>query len=71
MLNNLKKLTKIVTKKTECNRLGFTSVWVWAVLKFLVSIKNNRQYKKLPWDNFVKIKKDFAKLFVVCKIFNN
>ena len=65
MFNNLAKLTKILTKKINVyNRFCFISVQVWAELRFLVSIKNFGQYKKLPWDNkFMKKKRTFRKIF--------
>ena len=43
-------------EKIKCNRVCFISVGVRAVLRFLVSIKKLKQYKKLPWDKFVKKK---------------
>ena len=39
------------------------SVGVWAVLIFLVSIKTLKQYRKLPWNKFVKKKRKFWKTF--------
>ena len=48
VFNNLAKLTKILTKKNQCNRFCFISIGVQAVLTFLVCIRNLRQYKKLP-----------------------
>ena len=63
MFNNLKKLTKILTKKFQCNRFCFNSVQVWATLRFLVSIKNLRQYKKLSGDKYVRKKRAFHKTF--------
>ena len=39
MLSNLTKLTKTLTEKNKCNRFCFILVWVWATLRFLVSIK--------------------------------
>ena len=46
----------------------FISVGVQAVLRFLVSTKILRQYKKLPSDKFMKKKEYFAKHFIVCEI---
>ena len=33
------------------------------ITEFLISIKNLWQYKKLPWDKFVKKKITFCKIF--------
>ena len=71
MLDNLTKLTKILARKIQCNRFCFISFGVQAVFRFLVSIKNLKKLKKLPWNKFVKKKKCFSKNFVVCKIFQN
>ena len=60
VFNNLAKLTKILTKKNQCNRFCFISIGVQTVLKFLVCIRNLRQYKKFPSDKFVK-KKNISK----------
>ena len=67
MFNNLTK-QKSQHEKINCCRFCFVSVGVRAVLRFLVSIKNLKQYKKLPSDKFVK-KKHFAKQIIVCEIF--
>ena len=69
IFNNLIKLTKILWKKNQCNRFYFISLEARAVLRLLVSIKILWQYKKLPWDKFVRKKKHFGKYLVVCKIF--
>ena len=63
MFNNLIKLTKIFWKKIQCNRFYFISLEARAVLRLLVSIKILRQYKKLPWDKFVRKKRTFRKIF--------
>ena len=71
VFNNLAKLTKILTKKNQCNRFCFISIEVQAVLTFLVCLRNLRQYKKLPEDKFVKKKSisknisQYAKLFLI------
>ena len=53
---DLTKLTKILTKKIQCE-FCFISVGVWTIQKFLVCIKNFGQYKKLPLDKLAR-KKD-------------
>ena len=35
------------------------------VLRLLVSTKNSGQFKKLPWDKFVKNKIKFPKIFCI------
>ena len=46
---------KLDEKKFSATGLfHFISVGVWAALRFLVSIKNLTQSKKLPWDKFAK-----------------
>ena len=64
MFNNLKKLMKIVTRK-KINTVFHFSRSVSSI-KVLVSIKSLKQYKKLPWDKFVK-----KKHLKVCEIFEN
>ena len=44
------------------------SVGVWTVLRFLVSVKNLGQYKKLPSNKFVKKRKALHKTF--CSVQN-
>ena len=50
-------------KSMQHIRFCFISVGVRAVLRFLVSIKKLGQYKKFPWDKFVKKKRTFRKIF--------
>ena len=66
MFNNLMKLTKILTRK---NSVQFISVGVWAVLRFLVIIKNLGQYKNLPGDKFVEKKGTFCKAVLSIQTF--
>ena len=56
-------------KKIQCNRFCFILVQVRVILRFLVCIKNFRQYKKMPWDKFVKKKRTFSKTFRSMRIF--
>ena len=60
MVINLTKPTKILYlyEKDSIQQIG-----AWAVLRLLVSIKNFQQYKKLPWDKFVRKKRTFHKIF--------
>ena len=55
MFNNL--------RKNSMNRFSFISVGVWAVLTFLVSIKNFEQYKNLPKDKLRKQNQILPKIF--------
>ena len=48
LFNNLTKLSKVSREKIQSNRFCFIPVGVWIVLRFLVSINNLEQYKKLP-----------------------
>ena len=60
MFNNSTKLMTILPRK---NSMQFISVGLRVVLRFLVSIKNLWQYKN------EKKKENFAKHFLLCKIF--
>ena len=48
MFNNLKKLTKILTRKKSMQQILFHFSRIAGSIKILVSIK------KLPWDKFVE-----------------
>ena len=65
MVNNLTKQTKIITRKN----LGFVffSVGVWALIRFLVVLRNLGQYKNCFEVNIWSKKEHFARHFVVCK----
>ena len=49
--------------KIQCNRFYFNSVRIQSVLRYLVSIANVGQNKKLPEDEFMKQKGTFRKIF--------
>ena len=64
MFNSFTKLTKILKKKIQCNRFYFILMGVQEVLRFLVSIRDLRQYEKL---NILKNILQYAKLFRIKK----
>lgn len=68
MFSNLRKLKKNLyeqKKKKKSNSFCFISVRVQAVLRFL-DITNIWQYKKLPWEKFLKKKKRTFRKILCC-----
>ena len=63
-LKKKKNNDNLVEKKIHCSRFYYISIGVRAVLRFLVSIKNLEQYKKLPYNKFGK-----KKHLLICKMF--
>ena len=53
-LNNLTKLTEILTRKNSMRKVLFHFWGEQVLLRIMVSVKNLGQYKKLPWNKFVK-----------------
>ena len=68
MFNNLTKLTKS-RRKVVGEKVSKKAVALWAVLRFLVSIKKFRWYIKFPWEKFMKKKRTFCKIFCSMWIF--